>query len=511
MIQFGIFEAHLASGELFKSGRRVRLQQQPFAVLTALVERPGEVVTREDLRKTIWSDGVTVDFDQSLNKSVTKLRDALGDLAASPRFVETLPKRGYRFIAEVRKSTESASGAESAEGASGAGAKGALGAGAQGAVISAPRLSRRLAFLWLPAAAVVVIVVGAFGLLAAAGPAAPVEARADAPPAAKVAATRSPIFAARDAYERGRAALSRRTEESLRLGLDHFARAVALSPRYAEAYVGLADSWSLLASYGLADPREAMPRARDAANRALVLDARLARAHASLGRTAMIFDWDWPTAAWHFERAIALDPGEATTHQWHAYFLSGVSRHDEAIAEARRAVAAEPLSLTANTALGYVLYLARRHDEAASQLERTLTIDPDFAQARRDLALVHVQQGRIREAVVELTRVATLNDGSAAAQAELAWAQALSGDLVSARQRLADLERRRTTGYVPPDALALGYAGVGETDQAVSWLQRGLSMRVAALAHLPVEPIWDVLRRDPRLRQMSEAVNATLP
>jgi DNA-binding winged helix-turn-helix (wHTH) protein/tetratricopeptide (TPR) repeat protein len=494
VIRFGIFEAHLASGELFKSGRRIRLQQQPFAVLSALLERPGEVVTREDLRKAIWADGVTVDFDQSLNKSVTKLRDALGDLAASPRFIETLPKRGYRFIADVRK-----------------GIDGASGAGATGAVIAGPRLSKRLALLWLPAGAVVALVIGTFALLSAAGPSQRVEAHAAPPRMETKAATRSPIYAARDAYERGRAALARRSEESLRLGLDHFARAVALSPRYAEAYVGLADSWSLLASYGLADPREAMPRARDAANRALVLDARMARAHASLGRTAMIFDWDWPTAAWHFERALALDPGDATTHQWYAYFLSGVSRHDEAIAEARRAVAAEPLSLTANTALGYVLYLARRHDEAAAQLERTLTIDPDFAQARRDLALVRVQQGRLREAVVELKRVATLNDGSAAAQAELAWAQALSGDTASARQRLADLERRRTTRYVPSDALALGYAGVGETDQALSWLQRGLSMRVAALAHLPVEPIWDVLRRDPRLRQMTDTVNATLP
>jgi len=110
-----------------------------------------------------------------------------------------------------------------------------------------------------------------------------------------------------------------------------------------------------------------------------------------------------------------------------------------------------------------------------------------------------------------LTRVATLNDRSTAAQAELAWAQALSGDTASARRRLADLEQRRTTSYVPPDALALGYAGAGETDQALSWLQRGLSMRVAALAHLPVEPIWDVLRRDPRLRPLVQTVNASIP
>ena len=230
-----------------------------------------------------------------------------------------------------------------------------------------------------------VLALTTLGLGVAEPPAAHIEARAAVARNASTAATRSPIFAARDAYERGRAALSRRSEESLQRGLEHFTRAIALSPRYAEAHVGLADSWSLLASYGMVDPREAMPRARDAANRALMLDAGLARAHAALGRTTMVYDWDWRTAGWHFTRALALEPGDATTHQWHAYYLSATGRHDDAIDEARRAVAAEPLSLSANTALGFVLYLARRTDEAAAQLERTLAIDPDFAQARRDL------------------------------------------------------------------------------------------------------------------------------
>ena len=106
VIRFGVFEAHLAAGELYKSGRLVRLQQQPFGVLRALLERSGEVVTRDELRRALWPQGITVDFDQSLNKCVTKLRDALGDEAASPRFIETLPKRGYRFIADVRSSEE---------------------------------------------------------------------------------------------------------------------------------------------------------------------------------------------------------------------------------------------------------------------------------------------------------------------------------------------------------------------------------------------------------------------
>jgi Flp pilus assembly protein TadD len=262
----------------------------------------------------------------------------------------------------------------------------------------------------------------------------------------------------------------------------------------------------LLSSYGLIDPREGMPRAREAANRALTINPSHARAHASLGRTAMIFDWDWMTAGWHFARAVELSPGEPVTHQWRAYYLSAVGKHDEAVEEARRAVAADPLSLNSHTALGYVLYVARRFDEAATQLERTLEIDPDFAQARRNLALVRVQQGRVGEAVVAMKRVALLNGSAPAAEAELAWVLALSGDHRAARAALADLDRRRASTFVPPDALALIYSGLGATDEATAWLQRAFTLRVAGLAHLPVEPVWESLREHPLVREMSEAI-----
>ena len=495
VIRFGVFEAHLSSGELFKSGKRVRLQQQPFDVLRTLIARPGEVVTRDDLRKALWPDDVTVDFDQSLNKSVTKLRDALGDLAASPRFIETLPKRGYRFIADVH-SADPADPTVAAE-------------------AEHRPLNHRLRWIpvgvWLSAAAAaaMVVTIATLAITATSDSAKPLEAGAEKSRDVDSAATRTPIFAARDAYDLGRATLTRRSEESLKLSLEHFTRAVALSPRFAAAHVGLAESWALLASYGATDPRQAMPRARDAANRALLLDPNLARAHASLGRTAMTFDWDWRTAGWHFRRAIALEPGDATTHQWYAYYFSATGRHQEAIDEARRAIVAEPLSLSANTALGYVLYLARRHDEAATQLTRTLTIDPDFAQARRDLALVHLQHGRGPAAIAELRRVATLNEGSTAAQAELAYGYAVTGDHAAARRLLAHLERERATRYVPPDGLAMVHGALGDVDEAVGWLHRALTMRVATLAHLGVEPVWDELRRDARVAEMVRTVGAT--
>jgi tetratricopeptide (TPR) repeat protein len=315
----------------------------------------------------------------------------------------------------------------------------------------------------------------------------------------------TPIYAARDAYERGRFALSRRTAENLRAGVEQFQRAVQMSPRYADAYVGLADAWSLQSSYGIIDPREGMPRARDAANRALMLNPSSASAHASLARTAMIFDLDWRTSAWHFSRSLALEPGAATTHQWFAYLLSAQGRHDDAIAEAGRAVAAEPRSLNANTALGYVLYLARRYDDAAAQLTRTLEIDPGFSQARRDRALVLLQQGRPGDAVRGLARVAALNADSPAALGELAWARGVGGERAEAARLLATLDRMRTHVYVAPDTLALVYLGLGDRDQAINWLQRAAAVKVAAVAHLAVEPMWDPLRTDARFKALVSA------
>lgn len=510
-LRFGLFVLDLTTSELLKGGRRVALQQQPSRVLLALLERPGELVTRDELRHRLWPDGTSVEFDQSLNKTITKLRDALGDTASNPRFIETLPKRGYRFIAPVTPDGPLA--AESSVEARGpnvdtATSVGEITPGATGDSTGAPSEARppsrgRIWMPWMIGGALAVA--ATIAAVTSSPPINPVQAREEVA-APRNAAEESPIHAARDAYDRGQLAVSRRTPESLKMSVELFERATTLSPRYAEAHAGLADSWSLMSSYGLVDPREGMPRARDAANRALTLNPSLARAHASIGRTAMIFDWDWTTAGWHFARAVELEPGHATTHQWHAYYLSALGRHDEAVDEVRRAVAAEPLSLNANTALGYVLYLARRYDESSFQLERTLEIDPDFAQARRNLALVRVQQGQLDEAVAAMSRVVMIANRAPYARAELAWLRARRGETDEARRELADLDRLREIEFVPPDALALVYAGLGAEDEAAGWLQRALAMRVANLALLPVEPVWDGLRAHPRVQQITAAI-----
>jgi DNA-binding winged helix-turn-helix (wHTH) protein len=276
VVKFGNFEVHLKSAELYRLGRLVRLQRQPFEVLRALVEEPGALVTREALRKRLWPDGVTVDFDQSLNKCLTKLRDALGDTAGNPRFIETLPKRGYRLIAPVSgvlgqpapapipaAVTPQAGSTPPTEPP--AATVSQVQTSRQSGVLPPPADESRkpLRRLWVPlgllSAVVLITTIVSVMPNATTG----VEARTESAPVVKKPATTSPIFAARDAYERGQLALVRRTHDSLKLSVEHFERAIAMSPRYADAYVGLADSWSLMSSYGLVDPREGMPRARD--------------------------------------------------------------------------------------------------------------------------------------------------------------------------------------------------------------------------------------------------------
>lgn len=351
------------------------LQQQPFEVLRALVEQPGDVVTRETLRRRLWPDGTIVDFDQSLNKSLTKLRDALGDSASNPRFVQTLPKRGYRFIAPVSEVLPAvpAPVPESAP---------AQARAADPADVTAlPQRTLPALWPWVAFAAVALIL----GLLAVASS---TRARVDRPaePGAAGPAVGAPegtpIAAARDAYERGRRAFARGSERCIRQSVDLFRRAVELSPRYAAAYAALAQAYLSMAS-GASDETDLVAQAREAAARAVAISPDLAAGYTALGRLALAHDRDWRLAEAHLQRAVRLDPGNADARSWYAAALSEAGRNEDAEAEARRALAADPHALETNTAMGAVLYRAGRHAEAAMALARAVEIDPDYAPARR--------------------------------------------------------------------------------------------------------------------------------
>lgn len=518
MVRFGVFEADLRAGELRKHGRLIRLQQQPFDVLRVLLDAPGALVTREALHRHLWPDGVTVDFDQSLNKALTKLRDALGDSADNPRFIETLPKRGYRFIAEVQGAAPDAVVTPAPEVAPAPAVVPAASVAPVPAAIATPAVPSAPAALppaaaahpgwavarWVPlagVAAVLVALASATSQDPAAGPLrTPGSARTPGPLVSGTAP-------AQDLYERGRAAVSHRTPESLRMGIANFERALSADARFAAAYVGLADAHSLLASDGAEAPRTGMPRAREAANRALTLDPGLAQAHASLGRTTMLFDWDWAIAQWHFERARDLAPNYGLGRQWFAYCYAAMAQHAEAEREARAALALEPLSLPANTTLGYVFYSAKRYGEAQTQLRRTLELDPGYVPARRLLGLALVLDGKAQDAVTEFERATQLAGDTPAALADLAMARARAGDAPGARRLLTRLlDRQQQAEYVAPDGIAQVQWGLGDRTAAVQWLQKAYEARVSTVAYLMSDPLWDDLRGDPAVAAMIEGI-----
>ena len=327
-------------------------------------------------------------------------------------------------------------------------------------------------------------------------------------PAPAVAATPQALIPdeAKGLYARGRIALTRRSEEGLRNGASLFSRAIEVAPSYDAAYVGVADAWSLLASYGMHEPREAMTRARENAASALAINPGSAEAHASLGRTSMIADWNWQLSERHFQRAIALSPKYATAHQWYAYLLSATGRHREAEREARLAAELEPLSLNAATAVGFVQYAARQYVRAAATLRGVLEIDPDFTQARRNLALVLAMQGDHSQAVKECERVARLTAESNASLADLAWVLGRSGDRDAARGILLRLQERNAAHYVPGDLLARALLGAGYQDRALDAIAEAFALRVPTLASLSVDPVWDELRETPTLRRLAESL-----
>jgi eukaryotic-like serine/threonine-protein kinase len=299
---------------------------------------------------------------------------------------------------------------------------------------------------------------------------------------------------------------NQRTTEGLQKALDLFQQAQAVDDDYAQAHAGIADCYNLLAIYNALPPRQAFPKAKAAALRALELNGSLAEAHAALGMTAYIYDWDWVTAEQEFKRALVLNPNYASAHQWYATLLFMLGRNDEAVALARRTQALDPLSLIINAHLGRTLYFTEQYDEAVTQLQKTLALDPNFFGARRYLGQVYAEQGRYAEAIAELSQSVTLSGGSALVKAELGHVYAAAGKQAEARQILAELQALTGAQAISPYNLAVIYAGLGDKDQAFAMLQNAYDEKADRLAYLGVDPRLKPLRNDPRFAQMMRRI-----
>jgi eukaryotic-like serine/threonine-protein kinase len=300
-------------------------------------------------------------------------------------------------------------------------------------------------------------------------------------------------------YLQGRYQWNRRSDEGLKKGIEYFKQAIDLDPSYGLAYAGLADCYNLLGVPDVAGtlaPREAFPKAKVAALKALEIDDALAEAHNSLAFVRFWFEWDWPGADREFKRAIELNPNYATTRHWHAIYLMTVGRNEEAIAEMRRAQELEPLSLIINTNLGWAFYNARQYDQAIEQYQRTLEMDADFANARLRLGEAYEQKGMYEDAATEYQKAVTLSRWNQRMVGSLGHAYAASQKKDEARKVVQELKENSKVRYVSPITIALVYVGLGQKDEALAWLERGYEERESGM--MLRNPQFDSLRSDPR-------------
>ncbi len=297
------------------------------------------------------------------------------------------------------------------------------------------------------------------------------------------------------AYLRGRYMASKYTEGGMKKAIEYFRQAIDIDPAFALAYAGLAVAYWNVSAVQFA-PTEVMPKAREAAYKALEIDPQLAESHAAVALVKMAYEWDRAEAERQFHLAIQLNPGYATMYQWHGWHLALMGRLEESIVELKRAQELDPLS-EINTYIGLSHYWARQYDTAVGEFRKALELYPDFWLPHLYLGWTNLQQGLITRAGEELTEAFRL-ENSPWTLASLAHASAVSGDQARAREFLADLRKRAGRQFVAPYFVARIFTGLGEKEQAFAWLEKAYEVRDECLTWLKVDPTMDRLHADPR-------------
>src|SRR5437764_10442714 len=435
-VRFGAFELDQDAGELRKQGTRMKLQEQPLQMLQVLLQRPGEVVTREELQQKIWPSDTFVDFDHGINNAIKRLREALGDAAETPHYIETLPRRGYRFIGKIecealRMRSLAVLPLENlshdpqqeyfAEGLTEAlittlakigelrivsRTTGMLYKGVRkplreiarelevdtivgGTVLRVGhrvRITAQLidaakeSHLWAESYERHLRDVLHLQAEVAEAIAKQVQVKLTPQERAHLAEIQPVNPDAYEAYLKGRYHWLRRSGEELPKAVRYFEQAIEMDPTYAAAYAGLADSLSGLGVYFVA-PEQGCGKAKQLALRALEMDPGLAEAHCSFAWATAWYDYDFCSAEREFERALELNPRYATAHLWYGFCLGAMGRYEESYTEFKRAIPLDPHNTYTYTTFGFACYLNRRYDEAITLFNKSLEMDRGIGQA----------------------------------------------------------------------------------------------------------------------------------
>jgi DNA-binding winged helix-turn-helix (wHTH) protein/Tfp pilus assembly protein PilF len=473
-VTFGPFRLNPESGELYRAGVAVRLQAQPSKLLILLVERAGELVTRDEIRRRVWGAETFVDFDQSVNFCIRQIRTALHDNADEPCYVETLPRRGYRFIAPVQRESDRRNDASAAA--------------ASPVVLSRGHQWRRLAI-----ASVALLIVAAAG--------------SSVVKPSRFAATSPGNLRAHHGVELGRFFLNKFSASGALTAIEHFEAAAKEDPDNAAAYAGLAEAYNQLGTVfiGVKPPTNVRLLAIRAATRAIQLNPNLPEAYAALGYTTL-HELDWTGAETALRRAIELNPRYPPAHQTYASYLTAQRRFAEAIDEARRGLDLEPASVRARQILAWMLYFDRQYDAATRELLTILQMDRTYALAHFRLGQVFIVTGRWDEAIPPLQAAVDMTDRAPAALGLLAMAYGGGGQRAKAQRIVEELEDRSETQHVPPGALLLAYIGIDDKARAIDMIDRGYTERDNYEINIAADPLMDPLRDEPRFQAICRQV-----
>jgi TolB-like protein/Flp pilus assembly protein TadD len=545
--RFGVFEVDLEGRRLLKKGMPIALREQSFQVLAALIERPGEIVTREELRKRLWSSDTFVDFEVALNSAVSRLRDALGDSADAPSFIETIPKRGYRFVVPIAKRPAVAvmpfvnQTADTKDEYFGDGLTDelirvlsridGLRVTASSVVFrfkgqrcDARQVGRELGVeavlegsIWRSEDRIRITVnlVGVkdgFNLWAQRfdghlGDLFSIQDQVCAAVAealhmrfASQSSKRHPSNAtAYMQYLKGAYLLKKRRPDDIKRASEYLQEAIRLEPDYPEPYYGAAMFYIVSTVYGAMSPLSALHEAEELVSKGLALDENSATLQSTLGMIRM-FQWRWAESEQAHQRAMSLEPTNAFSHMMYPILCSFLGRHDEALRHAAKAVELDPLDLMTNFRLVQANCYAGRHEEAVRCGRIAIELTPDSPYTYFYVALSLVALGSKEEAWEIANTGRKLADGMPLGEGYFGYLAGVLGQTEQARSVVEGLLARRERGYAPALPIARTYLGLGETADALRWLDTSFAERDPFLGSLLVFPAYDAIRDQARFR-----------
>ena len=560
---FGDFRLDPAERLLLRNGDALSLTPKVFDALVLLVENAGHLVEKDEFMKCLWPE--TFVGDDTLAQNISLLRKVLADGTGVPECIVTVPRRGYRFIAPVLLSRELSAGHHEpiesvavlpfSNGSLDADTEYLSDGITEGVINSLSQvqnllvIARSTAFRYkheetdpqkagndLRVNAVVVgklllrgdtVIVQAELVDVATGSqlwggqfkrkavdvfalqddlskeiSEKLRVRLSGDQVKRLAKRQTEDAEAYRLYLKGRYHWNKRNPDAMRRAIECFHKALDSDPGYALAYTGLADTYNHLSFLNVVPPRDAMPKAKGAASKALEMDDELAEAHVSLGYASFTYDGDWLAAGKHFEQALALNPSYSRTHTFYAFYLSSLGRHEEALELARFALDHDPASPAVSHSLAVQLYLARQFDEAIEQAHQTLELDANFAVAYAPMAEAYLSKGMYREALPPLEKYVALSRRSAACLGLLGYSHARSGERTQALRIIEELKDASKHSFVPAFFFALVHTGLEEKDLAFAWLEKAHQERFNRLAYLRMEALWDPLRSDNRFTDL---------